>query len=530
MKRLFLALLLSPIFSFAQVGIGTTAPNATLDIRSSNQATPIAEDGILIPKIDDFPTPTTPGAAQTGMLVYVTGAGAPAKGFYYWDNSIPAWVPITSIERIDDLIDGKSDVDGTEDGSSIFLGINSGENDDSANRQNVGIGFQTMQTNVTGISNASLGYRALRVNTGDRNTAIGHTALAANSSGNNNTALGGQALSSNTTGNSNIAVGAFSLANNVTGRNNVASGNQSLRSNVFGENNAAYGDYSGRVLDFNNSTDVDNDQNVYIGGSAGNSDRNAARNVYIGFNAGAGDYNIATGTGTLEDKSRNIFIGYEAGYNEVNSDRLYIENSNAGQNGALIYGRFDTDLLRINGTLQIGNPVASNGYAFPTTDGTANQVLVTDGAGAVTWQNNTVAPFGIARATLSADQDLNTNNWTQIAFDGTDFDLNTDFDTANNEFDVPADGIYRITAMYTSTASVNNTNTFGIRIRAGGAIVQEVFYKHMNENSLVVRQLSTLVELSSGDTIEVEARSNVASVITIDSSSNLTSFSVERVR
>ena len=66
----------------AQVGIGTVTPNATLDIKATNQATPANNDGILIPKIDEFPT-TAPTAAQDGMMVYVTGAGTPAKGFYF---------------------------------------------------------------------------------------------------------------------------------------------------------------------------------------------------------------------------------------------------------------------------------------------------------------------------------------------------------------------------------------------------------------------------------------------------------------
>ena len=52
----------------------------------------------------------------------------------------------------------------------------------------------------------------------------------------------------------------------------------------------------------------------------------------------------------------------------------------------------------------------------------------------------------------------------------------------------------------------------------------------MNENSRVVRQFMTLAELTSGDTIEIQARVNVASGLTIDSTTRFTSFSIERVR
>lgn len=81
--------------SYSQVGIGTLNPNASLDIRSSNQTTPTNTDGILIPKIDNFPT-VTPTANQDGMLVYATGDGTANKGFYYWDNSLTSWVPLTT--------------------------------------------------------------------------------------------------------------------------------------------------------------------------------------------------------------------------------------------------------------------------------------------------------------------------------------------------------------------------------------------------------------------------------------------------
>ena len=82
--------------SIAQVGIGTTNPSASLDIQSSNQANPSNTDGLLIPKIDEFPV-SNPGANQDGMLVYVTGSGTPSKGFYYWDNATTAWVNVKGV-------------------------------------------------------------------------------------------------------------------------------------------------------------------------------------------------------------------------------------------------------------------------------------------------------------------------------------------------------------------------------------------------------------------------------------------------
>ncbi|MDG5490063.1 tail fiber domain-containing protein [Psychroserpens sp. SPM9] len=418
MNKLLFISLLFPALLFAQVGIGTTSPNSSLDIRSSNQATPANTDGILIPKVDTFPA-TDPNTPQDGILIYLTtnathNSIAYTKGFHYWDDTATRWVPLSSIERINDLLDGKSDVDGSNDGSSIFLGIGAGENDDSSHNKNIGIGYQSLNSTVgadandpEGINNVAIGFQSLRLNTtgrqnvgigsftldenttgfnntavghnalnsnvdGLRNTALGQSALSSNISGNNNTAVGGAALSSNTSGLSNVAIGAFSLTRNETGINNVAAGNQSLRFNLDGSGNVALGDYAGRSLDDTSGTVHDN--NVYIGSRAGDSDVESSNNVYIGFQAGAGNYNPEDNTGTAETKSGNIFIGFQAGLSETTSNKLIISNSDTDISNSLIYGNFGNNKLRVNDFLGIGknattNALEVNGEASKTTAG-----------------------------------------------------------------------------------------------------------------------------------------------------------------
>jgi hypothetical protein len=74
-------------FSNAQVGINTTTPNAQLEIKSSDQANPTNMDGLIIPKIDVFPS-ANPTVAQQGMMVYLTTTvGVNSPGFYYWDGA-----------------------------------------------------------------------------------------------------------------------------------------------------------------------------------------------------------------------------------------------------------------------------------------------------------------------------------------------------------------------------------------------------------------------------------------------------------
>lgn len=95
---LTLFLVLTASFLQAQVGIGNSSPESTLDISASNASSPSNKDGILIPRINAFPT-TNPGSEQNGMLVFLTTAiGTDDVGFYYWDNPNTRWVGIGAEE------------------------------------------------------------------------------------------------------------------------------------------------------------------------------------------------------------------------------------------------------------------------------------------------------------------------------------------------------------------------------------------------------------------------------------------------
>jgi hypothetical protein len=79
MKRLlpYIFLLFFSAIAVAQIGIGNTDPQAQLDITAG--IVPSEKDGLLIPRLDEFPTGV--GTDQDGMIVFITGSGAAARGF-----------------------------------------------------------------------------------------------------------------------------------------------------------------------------------------------------------------------------------------------------------------------------------------------------------------------------------------------------------------------------------------------------------------------------------------------------------------
>lgn len=92
-----ITLLLFSFLSFAQVGIKTTTPQATLDVIGDPTITTSA-DGIIAPRLTlaQLNAKTTYGIAQTAALLYVTsitGATTTATalvntiGYYYFNGT-----------------------------------------------------------------------------------------------------------------------------------------------------------------------------------------------------------------------------------------------------------------------------------------------------------------------------------------------------------------------------------------------------------------------------------------------------------
>lgn len=193
--------------------------------------------------------------------------------------------------------------------------------------------------------NLVLGYNAGSnlTNQSLHNTVIGYKSGLAMTSAEENVALGYLSLESLTDGINNVGIGSKSLEYN-NGQGNVALGQSSCQGTSInsGSGNTTLGAYAGNKLNGN--------YNVIIGN-------------YAGFN---------------NQGSSNIFIGRRAGYYETGSNRLYIDNSNT--TSPLIYGELDSNLLRINGTLDI-----NNSYQFPDSTGSNGQAMMITPSGSLGW-------------------------------------------------------------------------------------------------------------------------------------------------
>ena len=196
-------------------------------------------------------------------------------------------------------------------------------------------------------------------------TFVGNSAGKITNGGDNNTFIGDQSGFSNITGANNTFVGRNSGRLN-TASTNTFIGDASGSANTSGYNNTFVGGNSG----LNN---VAGRENVHIGLASGQNGTAGIKNTYIGYEAGK----AATGT-------NNIFMGAQAGSNETGSSKLYIENSNSAT--PLIYGEFDNDIIKINGTQIQSTGTISDNDATPdvsaaniwTYNGTSNAVIVID--------------------------------------------------------------------------------------------------------------------------------------------------------
>ncbi|MBA4323038.1 MAG: hypothetical protein C0408_09505, partial [Odoribacter sp.] len=222
---------------------------------------------------------------------------------------------------------------------NLFMGSQAGAHNSGA--KNLFFGYQSGWTNTTGSANIFMGPLSGGYNSsGSDNVYIGNEAGYTGATGNRNIAIGTQS-GYKTNGISNIFLGYQSGYNNTTGMQNVFFGTQAGVGNTTGYNNIFMGVVAGQY-------NTDGASNVFIGTSAGNKNTTGNFNTSIGNLAGSSN----------QTGSSNVFIGSQAGYNETGSNKLYIENTSADLNSALIYGDFGANYLKLNALVEVSGNVA----------------------------------------------------------------------------------------------------------------------------------------------------------------------------
>ena len=376
-----------------QVGIGNISPNATLDISATSTTTPNNNEGLLIPRIDEFPS-TNPTALQDGMLVFVTGNGSPSEGFYYWDQGTTTWIPMKEAKNtLDEAYDeggagtgkniiadnGSVRINGT-DGFLVTGNFGSGI---TVNSEVTGAGTRMFfnprtgsfragttdgnQWDSSGIGNYSVAMGNSTTASGVAAVALGDDTVASN--------FGAVAMGTNSIASGNIAtsIGSFNTASGTAsvaiGANNDASGNTSValgngtiasgyRATSIGSNTSATGDFStslgftstaqayaslvmGRYNHLAGTTDswVDDEPIFVIGNGTNTSNRSNAFTVLK---------NGKTGVGQNHPLSP-LHIGIETTFD--------LSYDNTGQDGLFLKGREDfSGVNTIGSSIGFGAP------------------------------------------------------------------------------------------------------------------------------------------------------------------------------
>ncbi len=314
-------------------------------------------------------------------------------------------------------------------GCSVFLGYETGLNDDLSNNRNVFIGYQTAKANTSGYWNNIIGTQSFIKNeTGRDNNAMGYRALYNNDEGGYNTAIGSSALYSTASGSYNLGLGYYAAYNNVTGENNIAIGTRAMYNNTAGSQNIAIGRYSSYSASSSyNSTIAIGDSALYDHGASSEGSiaigQNAARQgayraTVIGYNAliqnttgnnltavgwmalrnnTTGDLNTAIGCGSMDANTigqRNTATGngslgsnIDGGFNAAFGTYCLSYNVSGNDNSA--FG----DYTLFNATASRNSAFGSSSSAFITTGSYNSSLGVSSLSGNTEGEYNTAVGY-----------------------------------------------------------------------------------------------------------------------------------------
>ncbi len=325
------------------INTGGAAPDASavLDVSSTTQ-------GVLVPRMTAAQKVAIPNPA-TGLLIYQTDGTA---GFYYnsGDSGTPVWSALGAL-LLNDLGDAKT----TASDQSVFIGSLAGNGASGTN--NVGLGYNSLNTLSTGTGNTAVGAGAGSSTTGSDNILIGKSVLPAASGNSNELNIGEAIYGTNLySANANIGLGNGNNAPDASAlldmssitkglliprmteaeRDLIAAGSPATGLMIYQtDGTPGFYYYDGTAWtsatgakEINDLSDGKADfYDVFLGANAGGNATLGSRNVGIGAfslqNLSGGRWNVAIGRTagkTLNAGKDNVFAGFSSGQDATTAE------------------------------------------------------------------------------------------------------------------------------------------------------------------------------------------------------------------
>ena len=370
---------------------------------------------------------------------------------------------------------------------NLIAGTNAGASLTSDSDSNVLIGKDAGDSLTSGKYNVAIGLDALQSASSDQdNVAIGRLA-GTNNASDYNVFLGYRA-GYGAGSNANIAIGKF--AGSALAGSDIAIGNNAMAGNSGG-------------------------RNIVIGMSAlSASNSDASYNTIIGDVASngmalSGKYNVLLGTRAAPDAvgiSSVFVVGHQVGNAGV------VTSFSIPGIGLTITSVNDANTsARVLAGLTIGGTLSAGGLTYPTSDGSDGQVLTSDGAGVVQWEdaggsgttinnnaNNRVITGSGTANTLEAETTLEwdgTNKLTSVNQGGSYpdfiFSIKTVAGGGESERFRVGNGPFRIVNTDYSANSVGDElvvgddyNDRGITIASGSSNTGNIFFGDSDDNDV----------------------------------------------
>jgi len=422
----------------------------------------------------------------------------------------------TKINTDLDTLDGIFKADGT--GTSVGLNVGSGKKlittDDAtisglkvgkgagAVSTNTAVGASALAANTTGFNNAGFGQLALTaVTTGNSNTALGRAAMNATTTGSNNVAVGTIAMDSNTSGDFNTALGSSALKSNTTASNNTAVGYQSLYANTTGAENVAIGSLAAYANTTASGT-------IAIGYRAAQNNTTGSMNTAIGYEClrlnTTGNYNVAIG-GQVPNVSNAAMYANTTGYNNVAIGHSALkENTTAGNNTAIGHQAI------YSSTTGAYNTAIGAQALYSNTSSTGYNTAVGYGAGYYSTGSSNTFIGCVNAAGSSCAQSMTTGSKNTIIGGFTGNQGGLDIRTSSNNI-VLSDGDGNPRAVVNSSGWLSATNSatgyfglashvFAANVDQGVSIFQIITGNYTGQNIVRVYGVSSESGINAGGT------------------------------